>query len=41
VRKTEYQWGYIFGAAIASSWNKLTPARLRSLTATRWLTHED
>lgn len=25
--------------ACAHSWNKLTPDRLRSITATRWLTH--
>jgi len=28
-------------AAIASSWSTLTPERLRSITATRWLTHEN
>jgi len=28
-------------AAIASRWNTLTPERLRSITATRWLTHEN
>jgi len=26
--------------ACAESWNKLTPERLRSITATQWLTHE-
>jgi transposase len=25
----------------AQSWNKITPERLRSITATSWLTHED
>lgn len=28
-------------AAIADSWNALTPERLRSITATAWLTHEN
>ena len=27
-------------AAVAASWNRLTPDRLRSITATSWLTHE-
>ena len=27
--------------ACAENWNKLTPQRLQSLTATRWLTHEN
>ena len=27
-------------AAVAASWNKLTPDRLRSITATNWLTHK-
>lgn len=27
--------------ACAESWNKLTPERLTSITATRWLTHEN
>ena len=27
-------------AAVAASWNKLTPERLRSITATNWLTHK-
>ena len=27
--------------ACAESWNKLTPERLKSITATRWLTHEN
>jgi len=26
--------------ACAESWNKLTPERLRSITATQWLAHE-
>ena len=26
--------------AVAASWNSLTPARLQSITATSWLTHE-
>ena len=27
-------------AAVAASWNTLTPARLQSITATRWIKHE-
>ena len=28
-------------AAVAASWNTLTPARLQSITATSWITHEN
>lgn len=27
--------------ACKESWNKLTPARLQSITATKWITHEN
>lgn len=34
-------WAAEIDRACAESWNKLTPERLMSITATKWLTHEN
>ncbi|MBI1337373.1 MAG: IS630 family transposase, partial [Phycisphaera sp.] len=36
-----FEDGAVIDRACHDSWNKLTPERLKTITATEWLTHEN